>query len=289
MPERFLPERRDGDRPLRLSAVRRRAARLHRRVLLAAGGGRSCWRASSAPPASSSLAGHEVMPVHRVTLRPGGGLPMTLRLRAAGSARGRCLPSSALLPERVEADDLGAGAPGRPACRPSRASSVFSAFAGFSALGGLRRELRGGAPARDRHDRLLRRRLAPARRRRRAGRRRARAAGAGAGAVSPAPLSSNFRPNWTEGSKNPVTASKGIEEPLRHAREGQPDLEAVLGHGEIPELVLQDDRHVLRVFLAQAVRQAHARGSRCGTRCRSGGRRKGRPWRRRRGPCARPP
>ena len=38
------------------------------------------------------VAGHAVMPVHRVTLRPGDGLPMTLRLRDAGS-RARPVPA----------------------------------------------------------------------------------------------------------------------------------------------------------------------------------------------------
>ena len=52
---------------------------------------------------------------------------------------------------------------------------------------------------------------------------------------------------------------EGHEQPLRHAGEGQPDLEGVLRDAEIPELVLQDDRHVLRVFLAQPLRHAHAR------------------------------
>ena len=54
-----------------------------------------------------------------------------------------------------------------------------------------------------------------------------------------------------------MTASIGNDEPLRHAREGQPDLEAALGHGKIPVLMLQDDRHVLRVFLAQTVRHSY--------------------------------
>ena len=40
--------------------------------------------------------------------------------------------------------------------------------------------------------------------------------------------------------------------------EGQADLEGVLGDGEIPELVLEDDRHLLRIFLAQALRNADA-------------------------------
>ena len=91
MPERFLPERRDAiDRfaYLPFGAGPRvcigASFSLQEAVIVLA----SVVRAAR----SSSLAGHEVMPVHRVTLRPGGGLPMTLRLRAAGS-RARPVPA----------------------------------------------------------------------------------------------------------------------------------------------------------------------------------------------------
>ena len=50
------------------------------------------------------------------------------------------------------------------------------------------------------------------------------------------------------------------EQPLGHAREGEADLEGVLGDAEVPELVLEDDGHVLRVLLAKRLLHAHARG-----------------------------
>ena len=37
---------------------------------------------------------------------------------------------------------------------------------------------------------------------------------------------------------------------LRHALEGEADLEGQIGHGEVPELVLQDDRHLARISAA---------------------------------------
>ena len=69
---------------------------------------------------------------------------------------------------------------------------------------------------------------------------------------------SNFRPNCTDGSKKAGEGVEGDQQPLRDAREGQPDLEGVLGDAEIPELMLEDDGHLLRVLFAQAVRQANA-------------------------------
>ncbi len=84
VPERFLPERRDA---------------LDRFAYLPFGAGpRVCIGASFSLQEAvvvlasvvraarfTLVAAHEVMPVHRVTLRPGGGLPMTLRLRDAGA------------------------------------------------------------------------------------------------------------------------------------------------------------------------------------------------------------
>jgi len=51
----------------------------------------------------------------------------------------------------------------------------------------------------------------------------------------------------------------GNQQPLRHAGEGEPDLEGVVADVEVPELVLEHDRHLVRMLLAQALRQAHAR------------------------------
>ncbi len=70
---------------------------------------------------------------------------------------------------------------------------------------------------------------------------------------------SNFRPNSTEGSKKPVTASKGIDQHLRVALKRKPDFESLLGDAEIPELMLEDDGHFVREFLAQLGREPHAR------------------------------
>ena len=41
------------------------------------------------------------------------------------------------------------------------------------------------------------------------------------------------------------------EQPLRNAVERQADLEGVLGDRQVPELVLEDDRHLLRILRAQ--------------------------------------
>ena len=41
-----------------------------------------------------------------------------------------------------------------------------------------------------------------------------------------------------------------------------PDLEALLGDGKIPELMLQDDGDLFRILRAQPLRHAHALGAR---------------------------
>ena len=50
------------------------------------------------------------------------------------------------------------------------------------------------------------------------------------------------------------------QQPLRHAAERQADLERLVADLQIPELVLQDDGHLLRILLAQPRRQPHALG-----------------------------
>ena len=50
------------------------------------------------------------------------------------------------------------------------------------------------------------------------------------------------------------------DQPLSHAAERQADLERLVGHLEVPELMLQDDRHLLRILRAQPVRQPDALG-----------------------------
>jgi hypothetical protein len=45
---------------------------------------------------------------------------------------------------------------------------------------------------------------------------------------------------------------------FRHVGEGQADIEGVLGDFEIPELVLQHDRHLLGILLAHPVGDLHA-------------------------------
>ena len=46
---------------------------------------------------------------------------------------------------------------------------------------------------------------------------------------------------------------------FRHAAERQADLEGLIADGEIPELMLQDDRHFARVLRAHAIGKPHAR------------------------------
>jgi hypothetical protein len=45
---------------------------------------------------------------------------------------------------------------------------------------------------------------------------------------------------------------------FRNAAEGHADLEAFVGHYQIPELMLQDDGHLLGILRQHARRQAHA-------------------------------
>src|SRR5262249_39653144 len=49
-------------------------------------------------------------------------------------------------------------------------------------------------------------------------------------------------------------------QPLGDAAERKPDLEAILGHHQVPELVLQDDGHLVRILREQARRELHALG-----------------------------
>ena len=51
-------------------------------------------------------------------------------------------------------------------------------------------------------------------------------------------------------------------ETFRHALEGEADLEGLLRHREIPELVLEDDRHLFGIAFAQALGYLHARRTR---------------------------
>ena len=74
----------------------------------------------------------------------------------------------------------------------------------------------------------------------------------------PSTTSSNCRPNCTDGSKKPVIASNGMLSFSRDAAERQADLETLLGHRQIPELVLQDDGH-LRPDTARAAGRTCAR------------------------------
>ena len=58
-----------------------------------------------------------------------------------------------------------------------------------------------------------------------------------------------------------VEAAHGCEgdfQLLRNIGEGKADLEAGIGHLQIPILVLDDDRHLFWIALAQAGRDAHA-------------------------------
>ena len=71
---------------------------------------------------------------------------------------------------------------------------------------------------------------------------------------------SNCRLNCTDGSAKAFDRLERHHQPLRHAAERQADLEGLVGHLEIPELVLQDDGHFLRVLRAQRGRQPHALG-----------------------------
>jgi hypothetical protein len=80
MPERFHPGNRDKIRPLPVSAVWRRAARLHRRQLRHAGGDHRAWRHAVALPLRHH-AETKPWPVQRLTTQPRGGLPMKVSVR----------------------------------------------------------------------------------------------------------------------------------------------------------------------------------------------------------------
>src|SRR5690606_37848470 len=53
---------------------------------------------------------------------------------------------------------------------------------------------------------------------------------------------------------------EGDEQPFRYPAEGQADLKRRIGDGQIPELMLKDDRHLLRITLAQARGYSYPRG-----------------------------
>ena len=75
---------------------------------------------------------------------------------------------------------------------------------------------------------------------------------------------------------------------LRDAAERQADLEALLGHDQVPELVLQDDGHLLGILRAACAATAARRRRGCRRRCRNDARPAGRSWRRRSARCAPP-
>ncbi len=50
------------------------------------------------------------------------------------------------------------------------------------------------------------------------------------------------------------------DELFRNAAERQADFKALLGHDEVPELVLQDNGHLFRILRAQPLGQPHAVG-----------------------------
>ena len=52
------------------------------------------------------------------------------------------------------------------------------------------------------------------------------------------------------------------DEPFRDVVERKTDLEAVLGYGQVPELVLQHDGHFVRILLLEPLRKADARRAR---------------------------
>src|SRR6185437_3846392 len=53
---------------------------------------------------------------------------------------------------------------------------------------------------------------------------------------------------------------EGHHEPFGNSAEGEPDFEAILRHREIPELMLQDDRHLFRILREQPRRDFYAFG-----------------------------
>ena len=74
------------------------------------------------------------------------------------------------------------------------------------------------------------------------------------------PTSSNCRPNCTDGSKKPLIASNGTASFSGMPPNDRPTSKPVSLTLEIPELVLQDDGHLLGILRAQPVRHAHAVG-----------------------------
>src|SRR6185312_10300450 len=52
----------------------------------------------------------------------------------------------------------------------------------------------------------------------------------------------------------------GHSQPFRNAAERQPDLEAILAHLQVPELVLEDDGHLVRILRKQTRRKLYALG-----------------------------
>ena len=71
---------------------------------------------------------------------------------------------------------------------------------------------------------------------------------------------SNCRPNCTDGSKKPLIASNGTPSRSGMPPNERPTSKPVLGHFQVPELVLQDDGHFLRdTARAAAATASHAR------------------------------
>ena len=68
------------------------------------------------------------------------------------------------------------------------------------------------------------------------------------------PTSSNCRPNCTDGSKKPLIASNGTSSFSGTPPNDRPTSKAVVGHRQIPELVLQDDGHLFRDIARAAAR-----------------------------------
>ena len=89
------------------------------------------------------------------------------------------------------------------------------------------------------------------------------AGGASAVASASPRCVSNCSANCTDGSTKLLIAVERHQQPLRHAAERQADLERLVAHLQVPELVLQHDGHFLRILLAQARRQPHALGAWC--------------------------
>ena len=82
---------------------------------------------------------------------------------------------------------------------------------------------------------------------------------------SPSVTSSNCRPNCTDGSKKPLIASNGMPSFSGMPPNDRPTSKPRSLTVEIPELVLQDDGHLLGILHAQPVRHPHALGLWCRT------------------------